>query len=376
MKDNMISQIKYNCRYFDGSKPCKHHKKSGVFCDKCGIFDRVKTRILIIKFAAVGDVLRTTSILPALKQKYDQSLIYWITSKSATPILNNNPHVDKVWADPEEYIPFLSTMIFDVVINLDADMKSSAIASAASAKHKKGFVLDKKGYIKPADNKAETWFMLGINDQLKKANEENYFEHIYKIIGLKDPIHKPRLYLTDSEKTFAKDFFAKHQLQRYKKLLGVNTGSGPRWPLKKWTFENHVLLMERIIKNNPEVGIVLFGGPEEKEFNSRLKTALDAKIIDTGTENSLREFFSLIDIVDVLLTPDSLGMHVGIALDKNVIVYTGPTSYTELDVFGKGEIIHSDIDCLVCYLNFCDKQNNCMDSLEVDQVYNSLQRFL
>ena len=45
-----------------------------------------RSRILIIKLEAVGDVLRTTCILHGLKEKYPKSEITWITCKSAVPL--------------------------------------------------------------------------------------------------------------------------------------------------------------------------------------------------------------------------------------------------------------------------------------------------
>jgi ADP-heptose:LPS heptosyltransferase len=99
------------------------------------------------------------------------------------------------------------------------------------------------------------------------------------------------------------------------------------------------------------------------------------KIADAGTGNSLRTFFALVNLADVHFTPDSLALHAATALEKAVVVYTGPTSYTELSVFGKGAVIHSDLDCLVCYLNVCDKKINCMNSLSIDMVYAALAKY-
>ena len=59
-KNEMVA---YGCRYFLGDRPCKWHKKEGVSC-VCRYFTPVQENILIIKLDAVGDVLRTTCLLP------------------------------------------------------------------------------------------------------------------------------------------------------------------------------------------------------------------------------------------------------------------------------------------------------------------------
>ena len=62
--------LKTDCRNFYGNQPCDYHKKLGIKCDNCNFYAPIGFKILIIKLDAVGDVLRTTSILPPLKHKY------------------------------------------------------------------------------------------------------------------------------------------------------------------------------------------------------------------------------------------------------------------------------------------------------------------
>jgi heptosyltransferase-2 len=88
------------------------------------------------------------------------------------------------------------------------------------------------------------------------------------------------------------------------------------------------------------------------------------------------QFASLVMCADLLLTSDSLGMHIGVALEKPTIVLVGPTSPWELDVFGKGEILYSDIDCLVCYLARCDKTVTCMNTLSPEFVLSNVEKHL
>ena len=52
--------------------------------------------ILIIKLGAIGDVLRTTSILQGLKDKYE-SKISWLTSAISYDILKDNGVIDKIY---------------------------------------------------------------------------------------------------------------------------------------------------------------------------------------------------------------------------------------------------------------------------------------
>ncbi|MAH33133.1 heptosyltransferase, partial [archaeon] len=52
--------------------------------------------VLIIKLGAMGDVIRTTAILPGLKEKYNNCSIDWITKKASFDILKNNDLIENV----------------------------------------------------------------------------------------------------------------------------------------------------------------------------------------------------------------------------------------------------------------------------------------
>jgi heptosyltransferase-2 len=87
-------KFKSDCRYFKGDKPCIHNR----LCSGCTHYSRIKKKILIIKFDSIGDVLRTTPLLPALKERYPGSYILWLTSLQSYQILKGNDLVDEILA--------------------------------------------------------------------------------------------------------------------------------------------------------------------------------------------------------------------------------------------------------------------------------------
>src|SRR5512146_1655135 len=103
-----------SCKNFTGYKPCF----PGADClEQCRQNVPVGTRILIINLDAMGNVLATTSLLPAVKRKYPVSDITWITLKNAAPLLANNPFIDRVYLwEPESWL-ILQRQAFDVVMN-------------------------------------------------------------------------------------------------------------------------------------------------------------------------------------------------------------------------------------------------------------------
>src|SRR4030065_1000671 len=109
--------LKTDCRFFKGDKPCDPHKENGVKCDDCNYYKPIQFKILIIKLDAVGDVLRTTSILKPLKNKYTDSYIIWCTRQNSRELFKDNPLVDEVMTVEEDALFRINAEEYDIVIN-------------------------------------------------------------------------------------------------------------------------------------------------------------------------------------------------------------------------------------------------------------------
>ncbi len=364
--------LKQDCIFFPGDRPCRPHKTSGVVCDRCTVYQSVGIKILIIKLDALGDVLRTTSILHALAGKYPGAHITWLTKKNARDIFTNNPLVNDVWTYEEPATLLrLGVEAFDVVINLDPSPVSATLATATRGKNKIGFGLDEKGKVYPFNREAETWFEMGAFDHLKKANVLTYQEHIHRICSLPYTQGEIIINLTPGELTFRDQFIRQHGLQRFDFIVGINSGASERWQYKKWRDEGFAELILKV-QQEYNCAVLLYGGPGEAEVNGYL-SQFGLNTFDTGSTNTLREFFALIDICHVLITGDTLALHVGTALRKEVICLFGPTSYHEIEDYGRIRKVKSDLECLVCYKTTCSFMPNCMSEISVEMIYAALQ---
>ena len=361
--------LKYDCLYFPGDRPCKPHKETGVTCDECDQYKSIEQKIIIIKLDALGDVLRTTSILHALKKKNPGSFISWFTRKNSKDLFINNDLVNEVLI----YEDMSSTMRmeieeYDIVINLDPSANCAAIASVAKGKTKYGFGLDSKGKVYPFNKEAEEWFKMGAFDNLKKQNKKSYQQIIHEICNLEYEKGEILIELTENEHKFENNFIKEKNLDRFEFIIGINAGASDRWQFKKWRLEGYAELIDLLSKKY-NCGILLFGGKDEIETNSVLMK-VSKNVINTGENNSLREFFSLVDITDLFVTGDTLALHTASALKKKVVCLFGPTSHTEIEDYERITKVIPELDCLVCYKNTCDFRPNCMEMISSETVYD------
>ena len=90
----MVKTIKFNCRYFKGTIPCKPNKLHDVICDNCEYYKPVTKKILIIKLGAIGDVIRTTPLVVKYRKLFPDCHISWLT---LSPDVLPNEEIDVIY---------------------------------------------------------------------------------------------------------------------------------------------------------------------------------------------------------------------------------------------------------------------------------------
>lgn len=365
--------LKYDCKFFKGDRPCSFNKINGTVCSNCDNYSSIQKKILIIKLDAIGDVLRTTSILKPLKNKYTDFFITWLTKSNAKDLFKGNLFVDEVLTIDSEDVFRLLSERFDLVINLDNSKTSSSIATLINGNEKIGFLLDEKGFVLPTNSEADYWLQMSAFDSLKRENKKTYQEVMYSILNLEKPVYPPILTLDESENRYAESFAIKLNLLPQETIVGLNIGIGTKWPSKGWPLFRWEELIQKLVKDNYE--ILLLVGPEEKTANDYLLKKYPF-LKSSGYNNSLKEFAAIMNLCNVIVTSDSLALHIATALNKKVIVLFGPTSDSEIELYTNGIKLKSEDGCKCFYNKYCSEAVSCMEKISSEKVYESIRNIL
>jgi heptosyltransferase-2 len=365
--------LKTDCLFFPGHKPCSYHKEKGIKCDECDYYQPISFKILIIKLDAIGDVLRTTSILPALKKRYPKSQITWCTRKVSGYIFINNPFVNETVFVEEDAFFRIASEKYDLVINLDTSKFSSAIATIANGSIKQGFTLNQKGFVEPTSTAADEWLLMSAFDDEKKKNKKTHQQIMYNILELAEKISRPVLYVTEEAHSKISSKLTDWNFKKDLLTIGLNIGVGTKWPSKGWPLQNWENLINHLQRD--ELNLLILGGHEEEEQLVNLKKKY-AFLIDTGSDNSLMEFAAIVDLCDVIVTADTLALHIATALEKEIVALFGPTSSNEIDLFGKGIKIAAKEKCRCYYNRFCSQDISCMEKITSTEVYTLLKSLI
>lgn len=367
-------EIAFDCKFFLGDRPCVWHKASGAVCT-CEHYQRITERVLIIKLDAMGDVLRTTALLPALATVHPEAAITWITRRESHPLLERNPYITEILDFGEGALAQLQVRQFDRVVNLDAGKSSAALASMAKAARKDGYVLDPRGIVQPTNAAARRWLEMGIFDDLKRSGARTYQDLMLEIIGLSGARHGYVFNLGSDERAAGRAHLARLGVDVRRPVVGLNAGAGSRWELKRWREDGYLELVERLSARHG-VQFVLLGGPGERELHARLLSRSSVPLVDSGCDNAVRHFAALIAACTVIVTGDTLAMHLSLALGRRTVALFGPTSAAEIEMYGLGEKVIPQMECLACYKPTCDFIPNCMDLISTDMVAAAVERQL
>ena len=330
-------------------------------------------RILIVKLAAIGDVLRTTPLLSGLKRAYPRSHITWVVDREAQPLLKNNPHIDRLLPFDFSSILPLEAETFDLVIGLEKEPRGAAIVSRVKAKEKRGFALGPEGNPFPLNRSSDYAFFLGLSDELKfHQNRKTYPELIFEIAGIDHQRDEYLFFLAPEDEGFAERFARKAGLKKIDRVIGLNTGAGSVFANKAWTEEGYLGLIKQL-KKEPSTKVLLLGGPGEKERNRRILKKARGAVMDTGCDNTLGQFAAILNLCCLVVTGDTTAMHLAIGLKKKVIALFGPTCAQEIELYGRGEKVVSSMPCAPCYRRKCGVSPNCMEAVTAEEVMKKIK---
>lgn len=359
-----------HCQYFNGYKPCGLSTQCDSLCPHRKI---PKLRVLVVHLEALGAVLRATSLLPAIKRKFPSSHITWVTQKPAQAFFENQSMVDRVLTTDLDSLLALRALEFDVALCLDKSLKASGILASTSFDVLYGYQADPRtGAILPVNPEAQEYWQLGLSNQ-KKFFENKKPETQLLAEALALNFHRDD-YQIALNKIEMNEAAVRSEKWRADKnwILGINTGCSPTIAAKKLTVEYHRKLIREVKSRFPVSIVLLGGGTEDEKRNLEISEGLDVFV--SSSTAGIRDGLISVQACDFMITGDSLGMHMGIALKKYVIAWFGPTCDHEIDFYDRGEAVLTEASCSPCWKRTCQKSPMCYDLVPQLRFQESVNR--
>lgn len=297
---------------------------SRTFIEKSGVVD------IIRKTGGVGDIVCTTAAVHEFKKQKPDLDIRMILPAQYLDIYKHNPDISELI--PLEQYRECSKSVYDLTA-VDARAEVAAL----------------KQHLNPPSRKHTYLQALGVSTS---------------------EILQPVIYLTEEEKQWAKAKL--FQNIPGKKTVGVVLFAAESY--RCWPLEHYSELFKIAEKELLDTTFVLLDG-------QRIRQNFGSNVLDMSGFQ-LREFFSLINAVDVILAPDTSVIHIAGAFHKPCIALFGPIDWkTRCSGYLNSTILCSQRKCVPCWrnINIPCKQNpgndisKCLVDIKPIQVLGAVQ---
>lgn len=313
-------------------------------------------KVLIIKLGAIGDVIHSTMLAQSIKKADPNCIVHFMTSDFITPLLKNNPDIDKViWftghrRNDYPYLIFKGLSLafehYDMVFPLSNSIRNYIMMA---------FMFPKK-IIKRNKNRIHAV------DAFYNTAVDNFGE-----------IEKPK-----NLRIFIREGLKEELRERFKDLprpyVIFNVGGANDLDRQGRIYpDEHWLELGQKLKERYGGTIFVCGSKKEIELHEKFKsiaTVLTGKL-------TLEESAGLFSISDLFISGDSGPLHIASALDINTIGIMGSTPTYACGPYGeKGFAVEPKINCKFCEQTRCkllkegEKFTPCMQSIQVCDILN------
>lgn len=284
--------------------------------------------------SSLGDILRTTIIL----HKYKNDHVTWLVDQKAFPLLKNNKYIKRILPYDLTSVLQLSKERFDTLINFEKVPGICALSDSISAWRRYGFRFDETDGTAKAYDNAEFVFDISKDIEKKKTTNKSLQQILIEMIGEK---WNEQEYILGYEPSSKVEFD-----------IGFNWAVGSKWPNKAWP-QNKWDELEKLIGS---------------EFTYSRQKGL----------SNLEDYINWINSCRLLVTNDSLGLHIALALKKQVVALFGPTPSHEIFMYHRGEIVTPEInyDCIPCIEPKCIQKKICMEYIAPQKVFTAIKKRL
>ncbi len=311
----------------------------------------MKERVLIIKAGytefleeekdsrqvSFGDILRVTPLL----HLYKDDDVTWMTDEQAFPLLEGNKYISRLMRFDWISAGQLKKERFDTLINLEKVPGVCAIADDIYSVRRYGFRFDPEARKAKAYDNALDVLTVSSDPKIKKQNTKTAQELLFGMVG---------------KKWRGEEYILSYQPKTNEIYdIGFNTIVGKKWPIKSWPVENWNKLENMLSEKNLKIS-------RQEKQSKEILTNLDS-------------YMDWLNSCNQIVTIDSLGLHLALALKKKVIGLFGPTPFKEVYFYNRGEAIFPEnFPCkdLPCFQRTCSHEVTCMGAITPEKVYEKI----
>ena len=353
-------------------------------------------KILVISLAGIGDTLLATPLIHELRRSFPGAridvLVMWA---GARDLLEANPHVTAV-----HFLNMLKAGLpasLKFLLGLRKERYDLSLNTYPQSKVQYRIVARLINATQRLSHRYENSTMLD-RWLVTQTVPQNYHRHsvennlfLLSLLGLKPQPspHSTEIFLRSDELAWADQFILQHGLDR-KKIVGLHVGSGKtkNLGLRRWPLENYITLIRELKGAEPDLAVILFGGPEEKEDHDTILREVVSPSVLLATSRNLRQAAALLQRCDAFLSVDTALMHLAATMKVPAqFVIETPTFNQTIEPYARPYVLIPNPKVKGRNLEFyrydgrgirgsAQELIECMLSVEVEPVFREMRKAL
>lgn len=338
-------------------------------------------RILVTRTDRLGDLVLSTPVFQALRQRFPAAQIACLTFLENRSVVEGNPYLDEVivydkrgreknWWGNLRFSRRLAKKKFDTVIHLHPTNRMHWVSWMAGIPIRIGY------------RKKASWTLTHTLEDRKGEglkHEAEYNFDLLRFLGV-DPPQKIETHFPLHEKDrISLEMLLKHLgFDREKSYAVLNPSAS--CPSKIWPADRFSLLSDRL-QERYGLKVALIGSQQDKRFSRKVRAFAAIDSTDLSGKLSIGMLGWFLKGAQLLISNDSGPVHVARALGTPVVSIFGRTlsglSYHRWGPLGeKGKVVHKEVACPVCLAHNCRINFLCLDVVSVEGVLTAASTFL
>lgn len=292
-------------------------------------------RILIVKTSSLGDIIHAFPTLTYLRERFPRTdhQIDWVVEKSFADLVQGHPFVDETllintkqwrkgcdWRGLREFRSALQKQEYDVVFDLQGNLKSSLVTFLSRSRHKVGFGFrSTKEWPSALFTRQNFHPPEGFNI---RADNLSIAKQYFKDASPHQPDAPVKLNIPKEQQIIVQEILAQPLLQNKTRVM-VCPGSA--WRNKQMTSDALINLLQQLQKQSPTVFLLLWGNEKEMREASDLHKHFkdNSLILDRLNLATLQNVMAEMNLI---VSMDSLPLHLAGTTGTPTLGVFGPSS--------------------------------------------------
>jgi len=270
------------------------------------------TKVLIIRFSSIGDIVLTSPVIRCLKQQSEGEIeIHYLVKEVFSPVLAANPYISKIHTIDDkvsEVISALKDEQFDYMIDLHNNIRSAMVKKgSAFGGKRRSFTVNKINFQK--------WLLVNFKiNRLPNVHIVDRYMETVKYLGIENDNKGLDYFIPNEDEIDLLRLPPSHQ-NGY-----VGFAIGGKHATKRLPLDKIISICKKIGKP-----IVLLGSDEDKERAIRIEESVGDTVYNACGKYNINQSASLIRQAEKIITHDTGLMHIAAAFKKDVISIWGNT---------------------------------------------------